>query len=131
MARPNSEAMGAIVDRIETDELSRLHWLGIALTATTGLIHLGLGLATLPTPLGVASVLAGFGFGVAILLILWNVRVELLALLGVPYVASQIVLWYVVNQPASLSDVSPVAAVDKVVQVLLIAVIVAALLRRR
>jgi hypothetical protein len=45
--------------------------------------------------------------------------------LGVPFTAGQIVAWYFVNAP----DFSPIGIGDKVVQVLLIAVIVVLYMR--
>lgn len=116
--------MAAVRDRLALGTLDRLQWVGIGLAAVTGLIHLGLGLGAPTTPIGAASILAGLGYGVAIALFLIGYRRRLVAALGIPYVASQIVLWYLVNQPGSLADVSTAAMVDKPVQVVLIAICV-------
>jgi uncharacterized membrane protein YphA (DoxX/SURF4 family) len=77
------------------------------------------------TPIGAASILAGIGYAAAIVFVLVGYRRRLVAAIGVGYVGSQIVLWYVVNRPASLAAVSSAAMVDKPVQLLLIAVCVA------
>jgi hypothetical protein len=45
----------------ETTSLTRLHYLGIALAATTGVIYLTLGVGFLPSPLAISFVLAGMG----------------------------------------------------------------------
>lgn len=114
--------MAAIRDRLALETLDRFYWIGIGLAVVTGAIHLGLGLGAPTTPVGFASILAGLGYGGAIILLLVGYRRRLVAALGIPFVASQIVLWYVVNQPASLDDVSPAAMIDKPVQVALIAI---------
>jgi len=43
----------------------------------------------------------------------------MLYLVGIPYTLVQIIGWYVVNQPASLGDLTVAGATDKVAQVLL------------
>ena len=102
---------------IETTSLSTLHWIGIALAAVTGVVHLGIGVAFADVLLG----LAGIGFFGAIALLLMNVRRKLLYLVGIPYTGIQVVLYFVFNWP----DVfSPVGIGDKVVQVALVAVLV-------
>lgn len=103
---------------------SRLELFGIILALSTGLVHLALGLGAVPDLLGIASVLAAVGFAVGVLCYVFDYRRQLILLLGVPFVAIQIVLWYVLNQPASLADISPLAAVDKPIQVTLIVVLV-------
>ena len=103
---------------------SRLELFGIILALSTGLVHLALGLSAVPDLLGIASVLAAVGFAVGVLCYVFDYRRQLILLLGVPFVAIQIVLWYVLNQPASLADISPLAAVDKPIQVTLIVVLV-------
>jgi hypothetical protein len=109
--------------------LTPLHWVGIALAVVTGLVHLGLGLATVPDPLGVASVLAAAGYAGAIGLVLVGYRRRLVVALGVPYVGSQVLLWYLLNRPSGPGDVSATAAVDKTVQLLLVGLLVVLLVR--
>lgn len=113
--------VGVVTDWIARECLEPAHWLLVGLAAVTGLIHLGLGLAAPTTPIGAASILAGVGYGVGIALVLGDRYRRIVYALGVPYVASQIALWYLLQRPQSLGDVSPAAAVDKPVQVLLIA----------
>lgn len=103
---------------IETESLTTLHWIGIALAAVTGVVHLGIGVAFADLLLG----LAGVGFFGAIALLLLNVRRKLLYLVGIPYTGSQIVLYFVFNWPDVLS---PIGIGDKVVQVVLVTVLVA------
>lgn len=117
--------------RLGLATLDRRYRLAIGLAAVTGVIHLGLGLTAPTTPVGAASILAGLGYGVAIALVLLGYRRRLVVAIGIPYVASQVVLWYALNRPASLADVSPAAAVDKPVQLLLIALLLSILSRDR
>ncbi|SDX89098.1 hypothetical protein [Halopenitus persicus] len=117
--------MDPVGARLDLESLDRLHRLGIGLAAVTGVIHLLLGLGAPTTPLGAASILAGIGYAVAIGLVLVGYRRRLVAAIGIGYVGSQVVLWYVINRPSSLAAVSPAAMVDKPVQLLLIAVCVA------
>ena len=107
-----------------SEEFSPLQWVAVALAVVTGLVHLTLGVGALPDPLGFASVLAAGAFGVGILLYVRDFHRKLVLALGVPFVATQIVLWYALNQPSSLADVSLLAALDKPVQVILIVVMV-------
>jgi uncharacterized membrane protein YphA (DoxX/SURF4 family) len=117
--------MNAVGDRLELETLDRLHWFGIGLAAVTGVIHLVLGMGAPMTPIGAASILAGIGYAAAIVFVLVGYRRRLVAAIGVGYVGSQIVFWYVINRPASLAAVSPAAMVDKPVQLVLIVVCVA------
>lgn len=114
---------------LETDSLTPLHWVGIVLAVLTGIVHLILGLATITQPLGVASVLAAGGFAGAIVLLLFNYRRRLIIAVGIPFVGSQILLWYVINEPASVGDISPIEAFDKTVQLLLIGILLVLLSR--
>ena len=74
--------------------------------------------------MGLASLVAtaGFLFGIALAVIEYRRRLVYLA--GVLFTAAQIVVWYGVNRPAGLEDLSPVEAIDKVAQVLLILALV-------
>lgn len=103
----------------ETASLTRLHYLGIALAAVTGVIHLVLGVGFLPSPLAVSFVLAGLGFFGAITLLLLNVRRPLLYAVGVPYTLIQVVAYVVVNP----NPLSPLGLADKVVQLTLVGVL--------
>lgn len=118
-------------ERPELATVDRPYRLAIGLAAVTGVVHLGLGLTAPTTPVGAASILAGIGYVVAIALVVVGYRRRLVVAIGIPYVASQIALWYALNRPASLADVSPAAAVDKPVQLLLIALLLWILYRDR
>lgn len=113
--------------------LTPLHYLGIVAAVVTGVIHLQLGAGFAPNPLGLSFLFAGVVFVLASAAILAGVKRRLLYGLGIPFTAGQIVLWYVFNfatGPKSFpADVGTLGAVDKVAQVVLIAVLVV-LLRR-
>jgi hypothetical protein len=110
---------------LQLDSLTSLHWIGIVLAAITGLVHLWLGISFLSDPTGPAFLAAAAGFFLGIVGILIGFRRRLLYLLGIPFTAGQIPIWYVVNAP----DLSPIGIGDKVVQVVLIVVLI--LLYRR
>lgn len=123
--------MGTAIRETDWSERSRLELLGIVLALSTGLVHLALGVGALPDVLGIASVLAAVGFAVGVLCFVVDYRRRLVLALGVPFVASQIVLWYVLNRPASLADISLLAAVDKPVQATLLVVLLLLYSRER
>lgn len=108
---------------VQREGLTAVHWVGILLAAVTGLVHLALGLMTLPSVLGVASIGAFGGFVFGIGLVLWGIRPWWLYVLGLPFVGTQILLWYLLNEPQTISDISALAAVDKTVQFLLLVVL--------
>lgn len=117
--------MESVDERLALSSLGRLHWLAIAMAVGSAVIHLVLGVAFLPHPMGVAFVLAAAGFFGAVGLVLVDYRRRLLYLAGIPYTAVQIVLWYALNSPAGIGDVSAVEAVDKIAQgILIVALIV-------
>lgn len=103
-----------------TDELTLLHWVGIALAAVTGIVHLVLAAALVPGGLGIAFIVAGVGFLGGIVVIIVDYRRQEFILLGIPFTLGQIVSWYVANAP----DFSPLGIGDKVAQALLIVVLV-------
>ncbi|WP_248895822.1 DUF7475 family protein [Haloplanus halobius] len=107
--------------RFETASLTTLHWIGVGLALVTGVIHLAIGVQYIDTLQGVSFVLAGIAFGVAVLLFLLDYRRRLLYLVGIPFTAVQVVLYFSLNWP---NVVSPAGLGDKVVQVTLIAVLV-------
>jgi hypothetical protein len=105
---------------LATDSLTPLHWVGVALAAVTGVLHLALGASFGLSGLGVAFLVAGVGYLGGIAAVLVDVRRRVAYALGVPFTLGQIVAWYVVNAP----DFSVLGLLDKVVQVALIAVLV-------
>ncbi len=119
--------------RVDLEGLGSLHYLGIALALLSGVIHLFLGASFAPDPLGLSFLFAGIVFLLAVAGVLVNYRRELLYKLGIPFTAGQIVLWYYLNfaagDKAFPADVGGIGAVDKIAQVVLIAVL--ALLVRR
>lgn len=109
----------------ETESLTTTHWVAIVLAAITGVIHLAIGIGDLPSGLAISFVLAGLGFFGAITLVLLNYRRRLLYAVGIPFTATQIVLWFVLNG----FPIDATEAVDKAAQVGLI-ILLAVLFRR-
>jgi hypothetical protein len=117
--------MGAASGRTQ---LTRLDYLGVVLAAITGVIHLVLGAAALASnladPFGLAFIAAAAGFAAGIVAVLrgdeqtrrWAI------LLGIPFTAGQIIFYVLLNWP-NVFGVGGV--VDKIVQVALLAVLVA------
>lgn len=116
------------VSQFETETLTSLHWIAVALSAISGIIHLALGVMFFPGIQPVAFVLAGLGFFGAIALFLLDYRRRLLYLVGVPFIGLQIVLYLILNQQVDPA-ISPVEAADKAAQAVLIVILV--LLYRR
>ena len=106
------------------ETVTPLHWVGVVLAALTGVLHLvltvQLGLGSL-VGLGGSFLVAGVGFFAGAAAVLADYRRRQFYLLGIPFTAGQIVLWYVLNDP-SFSGIS-LGIVDKVVQVALIGVL--------
>ena len=94
---------------IETESLTRLHWLAILLVFVTGVIHIYAGVIESRIPVS----LAGIGFLGAIAVFLFGYRRPLLYLVGVVYTAIQLSLWYVVKA----GEYSTIGYVDKTVQI--------------
>lgn len=115
----------------DIESLEPLHWVGIVLAAITGVIHLFLAV-TILGGMGVLFLLAGLGFFGAIVLLVLNVRRDLIYIVGIPYTAIQIPLWYVMNdlEPADLVDPG-IGTFDKLVQVLLIVVLIVLIWQER
>jgi hypothetical protein len=79
--------------------------------------------------MGISFILAGLGFLGAIALVLADYRRRTVYAVGVPFTLIQIVLWYVVNFTGSNAKAFPggigtLGAIDKVAQVVLIAVLI-------
>lgn len=116
---------------LDTASLDSRHWIGILAALVTAGIHLLLGVRLAPSGLGISFILAGLGFLGAIVLILRNYQRRLVYGVGIPFTLIQIVLWYYVNfaaGPKSFpADIGTLGAVDKIAQVVLLAVLVALL----
>jgi hypothetical protein len=106
-------------DGLDIGSVSTLHWIGIVLAVITGAIHFYLVTLYGLSAFGVAFLVAGIGFLVGAIAILTNTRRRLFVVLGIPFTAGQIVIWYVVN----MGDLGTTGIVDKVVQVLLVVVL--------
>ncbi len=108
--------------------MTAVHWFGVILALVTAAVHLILGVRFVPSGLGVSFLLAGLGFLGAVALLLVGYRRRLLYLVGVPFTGAQLAIWYALNVlpqgPFAVGAVGTFGAVDKVAQVLLIAVLV-------
>jgi hypothetical protein len=118
---------------VDIGSLNALHWVGIVAALVTAAVHLVLGARFAPSPLGISFILAGLGFVGGVVLLVIDYRRRAVYAVGIAFTLVQIVLWYVVNFAGGAgsfpADVGTFGAVDKVAQVVLIAVLVA-LLRR-
>lgn len=112
MARRREADAGATLDAAP---FTGLHWLAIALLAVTGTVHVYL----FATQEFVPFLLAGLGFFGAIGVLLADFYRRLVYLALVPYTIAQIVGWYVLD-----GDLTAIAVVDKVAQVLLLVLLV-------
>ena len=121
--------MSTVEGRLALASLTPLHWLAIGLAAVTAAVHLLLGIGFLPHWMGVAFLVATAGFLVGIGLVLLDVRRRLVCLAGIPFTGGQIVLWYVVNEPTAVADLSLAEGIDKVAQLLLVVALVVLLVR--
>jgi hypothetical protein len=110
----------------ETASLTTLHWVGIAFAVVTGVIHLVIGLRYFGSLQSFSFVLAAVAFFVAVFLLLIDYRRRLLYLVGIPFTAVQVVLYFYLNWP---NVTSPVGLGDKLIQSGLI-VVLAVLYRR-
>ena len=115
-----STALGGLV---ETESLTTLHWLALALVLATGVVHVYAGAVEGRIPVA----LAGVGFLVAVGLFLANYRRPLLYLVGIVYTAVQLPLWYVVKA----GEYTALGYVDKAIQVVLIVLLVYLYWRQR
>jgi len=112
----------------DAGSLDSTHWVGIIAALVTAVVHLLLGVRMLPSGMGISFVLAGLGFLGAIALVMLNYRRRTVYAVGIPFTLLQIVLWYYVNfvsfGKSFPADIGTLGAVDKVAQVVLLAVLV-------
>lgn len=101
--------------RLDADTMTPAHWAAAGLAAVTGAIHLYLYASQGFLPF----LFAGVVFYTAIIGMALNVYRRALYALGVPFTAGQIGLWLYLGMPDAT-----LGAVDKVVQVALIALLV-------
>ncbi|WP_290818538.1 hypothetical protein [Halovivax sp.] len=121
--------MPAPFDRLETATLTPLHWVGVVAALVTAGVHFGLGVRNPTGTFGLAFLFATVGFLVGIAAVLLAYRRRLVYLLGVPFTAGQLVLWYAFNRP--FPPISTIEVVDKVAQAVLVAVLVILYRRER
>lgn len=105
---------------LETDSLTTLHWIAVAIAIISGIVHLALGVPALPSGFGISFILAGIAFFVAVGLFLIDYRRRLLYLIGIPFTAIQIVLYFVLNWP---DVIAPAGIGDKVLQTTLVVIL--------
>lgn len=113
---------------LDISTLAGLHWVGIVAALVSAAVHLLLGVRMLPSGMGISFVLAGLGFLGAIVLVLLNYRRRTVYTAGIPFTLVQIALWYYVNfvsfGKSFPADIGTLGAVDKVAQLVLLAVLV-------
>lgn len=113
---------------IDTGPLNGLHWVGIVAALVSAAVHLLLGVRMFPSPMGISFVLAGLGFVGGVGLLAIDYRRRTVYAVGIAFTLVQIVLWYVVNFAGGTksfpADVGTLGAVDKVAQVVLVAVLI-------
>lgn len=112
---------------LDVESLDGVHWVGILAALVTAAVHLLLGVRTLPSGIGISFVLAGLGFLGAIVLVVVNYRRRTVYAVGIPFTLVQLVLWYYVNfvslGKSFPADIGTLGAVDKLAQVVLLAVL--------
>ena len=113
--------------RPEFEDLETPHLIGILASIITGMIHLyyfpKIGLS----PLGIGFIVAGLGFFAGTAAIIYGYRRKEVYLLGIPFTAGQIVLWYYLNRPSLepfLQGKPLLDFIDKVTQTLLLAILI-------
>lgn len=113
--------------RPEFEDLEIPHLIGILASIITGIVHLyyfpRIGLS----PLGIGFIVAGLGFFAGIAAIIYGYRRKEVYLLGIPFTAGQIVLWYYLNRPSLelfLQGKPLLDFVDKVSQTVLLIVLI-------
>lgn len=113
---------------LQTGSLGAVHWVGVLAALVSAGVHLLLGVRMVPSGLGISFILAGLGFIGATVLVIVDIRRRAVYALGIPFTLVQIVLWYVVNFTGGgksfPGDVGTLGAVDKIAQVVLVAILV-------
>jgi CHASE2 domain-containing sensor protein len=115
-----------------TESLRGPHWVGILAALVSAVIHVLLGvrmsISMSPSAMSISFILAGLGFLAGIVLVVLDRRRRAVYAVGIPFTLLQIVLWYYLNfaaGPKSFpADIGTLGAVDKVAQVVLVAVLV-------
>ncbi len=81
--------------------------------------------------MGIAFLVATAGFLLGIALVVFDIHRRLVYLAGIPFTATQLILWYDLNRPTAVGDLSALEVIDKVTQALLLAVLIALYRRER
>jgi len=105
-------------------KVSNLELTAIILAGITGLIHLYYILLIGLSPLGIGFLVAGIGFFAGIWAIIKDYD-KRIYLIGIPFIAGQIILWYFINGLTLETALRPeltLAKIDKLAQVILICV---------
>jgi len=120
----------------QTGSLTTTHWIGIAAAIISALVHLALGGqfirnfftdgVAVSLAMGIAFLIATVGFVVGAWLVVVDRLRPTVYLLGIPFTAGQVVLWYVLNSPGLPAPpaLSPLSGADKLAQLVLLAVLV-------
>lgn len=119
--------------RPEIENLNIFHYIGKLSAVISGVIHLYLVPSIGFSPLGIGFLIAGIGFFAGSLAILYDYRRNLTYLLGIPFTAGQIILWYYLNRPSMelfLQGKPLLDFIDKVSQTLLLAILIYLYLER-
>lgn len=116
-------------DLLALDSLTGLHWIAIAAASVTAAVHVGLGVDIFPGTFGILFLFASAGYLVGIVAILLDFHRRSFYLLGIPFTAGQIVLWFALNQP--IPPISVVEAIDKIAQIVLVVALVVLYRRER
>ena len=126
MATADSQDFG-----LDVTSLNGLPLAGNVAAVVSAAVHLLLGVRMLPSAMGISFVLAGLGFLGGIALVLVDYRRRTVYAVGIPFTLVQVLLWYYVNfvslGKSFPADIGTLGAVDKVAQVVLLAVLVALL----
>lgn len=116
---------------LEAESLPGVAWVGVVAAVVTGVVHLRLGVGNAPSPLGISFLLAGIAFIVAAGFVVTGYRRRTVYAVGIPFTLVQILMWYYANFAAGdksfPADVGTLGVMDKVAQLLLIAVLLALL----
>ncbi len=118
---------------VRTDALTGIHWVGIVAALVSAVVHLVLGVSLFSSNMGLAVsfLVATGGFLVGISFIITDRYRTTTYLLGIPFTAGQVVLWYALNSPGlpAPPSIGPLSAADKTAQVALIVALVVLYLR--
>lgn len=111
----------------DVEGLTPVHYSGVLAAFISGSIHFYLAPAIGLNALGVSFLFAAVGFYLGSIAVLYDYRRKLVYLLGVPFTAAQIVIWYYMNRiplEVFLRGEPFLDFVDKIAQIILIIILV-------